>query len=71
MARRFATLAVTVLFLLHQDFWYWNTAHPIVFGVLPIGLFYHVGYTVVTSLVLWALVRGCWPSDLDKATASE
>ena len=40
--------------MLHQDFWFWRQARPLVFGVLPIGLFYHAAYTVATSLVLVA-----------------
>jgi Protein of unknown function (DUF3311) len=62
-----AVSAVTllVLFLLHQDFWFWRQARPLVFGALPIGLFYHATYTLATSLVLVVLVRLLWPSDLD------
>jgi hypothetical protein len=36
-----------------------------VFGFLPIGLFYHLAYTLATAAVLWGLVRYCWPSHLD------
>ena len=51
MSRIAATLIVLGLYALHQDFWFWNDATPLVFGVLPIGLFYHVAYTVVTAVV--------------------
>ncbi len=60
-----AAVVVSVLYALHQDFWYWRSARPLVFGVLPIGLFYHAAFTVVTSLVLWWLVRLIWPAHLD------
>jgi hypothetical protein len=59
------TLIVAALYLLHQDFWFWREARPLVFGVLPIGLFYHVAYTLVTALVLSALVRLLWPQHLE------
>jgi hypothetical protein len=56
---------VAVLYALHQDVWFWRTARPLVFGFLPIGLFYHVVYTLASSALLWWLVRGYWPSHLD------
>jgi hypothetical protein len=65
MTTAVAALLVTALYVLHQDLWFWNAARPLVFGVLPIGLFYHVAYTVVTSLLLWMLVRTMWPGHLD------
>ena len=66
MTRAVAALLVAAIYVLHQDFWYWREARPLVFGVLPIGLFYHVAYTLATSLLLWVLVRMLWPSQLDE-----
>ena len=60
------TIAIILLFVLHQDFWFWRTAEPLVFGFLPIGLAYHAAYTLVTALLLWLLVRHAWPSHLDR-----
>ena len=45
-----AALIVAALYALHQDVWFWREARPLVFGVLPIGLFYHAAYTVAVSL---------------------
>ena len=61
---RYVVLAVIVaaMYLLHQDFWLWNSARPIVFGVLPIGLAYHVLYSIVVAAVMWLLVRYAWPA---------
>ena len=39
-------LATLVVYLLHQDVWFWRSARPLVFGFLPIGLFYHACYAV-------------------------
>ena len=50
---------MALLYVLHQDFWFWRDARPLVFGFLPIGLFYHAAFTVASSLVLWLLVRLC------------
>jgi hypothetical protein len=60
------TTAIILLFVLHQDFWFWRTTQPLVFGFLPIGLAYHAAYTLVTALLLWFLVRHAWPSHLDR-----
>jgi hypothetical protein len=65
MTTAVAALLVAVIYVLHQDFWFWREARPLVFGLLPIGLFYHVAYTLVTSLLLWTLVRMLWPAHLD------
>ena len=56
---------VAALYALHQDVWFWREARPLVFGFLPIGLFYHAAYTVATSLMLWILVRSHWPAHLE------
>jgi hypothetical protein len=52
-------------YALHQDIWFWRTAQPVVFGVLPVGLFYHAAYTAAISLLMWGLVKLAWPGHLD------
>jgi hypothetical protein len=67
-----AAVLIAVLYALHQDLWFWREARPLVFGVLPVGLFYHAAYTVATALALWGLVRLIWPRHLDsQATGTE
>ena len=66
MKRTVAILLIITAYLLHQDIWFWRTARPLVFGFLPIGLFYHVAYVVVLSLLFWLLVTYLWPSHLDE-----
>jgi hypothetical protein len=66
--RRTAFAIVAALYVLHQDLWFWGQARPLVFGVLPIGLFYHAAYTVAVSLVLWGLVTFLWPAHLEAPT---
>jgi hypothetical protein len=58
-------IAIAVLYLLHQDIWFWRTARPLVFGFLPVGLAYHAAYCVAVSLVMWALTRLAWPDYLE------
>jgi hypothetical protein len=66
MKRALLVIMVGALYILHQDFWFWRTANPLVFGFLPIGLFYHACYTVVVALVMWLLVKQAWPSALEE-----
>ena len=63
-----AVLGVALLYALHQDFWFWRDARPLVFGFLPIGLFYHVAYTVACSVAMWMLVQRHWPAHLEDGT---
>ena len=63
-----AALVVAVMYALHQDVWLWRAARPLVFGFLPIGLFYHAAYTVAVSGVLSWLVRRHWPTLRGAAT---
>jgi hypothetical protein len=56
---------VLVFYLLHQDLWFWRTAQPLVFGMLPIGLFYHACYTLAVSGLIGILLRFVWPSHLE------
>ena len=58
---------VAVFYALHQDVWLWRAARPLVFGMLPIGLFYHVAYTVAVPVLLSWLVRRHWPTALGAA----
>jgi hypothetical protein len=56
---------LAVLYVLHQDFWFWFAARPLVFGFLPIGLFYHAAFTLACSIVMWVLVAQAWPAHLE------
>ena len=66
MKRALLVLAVAVLYVLHQDIWFWRTARPLVFGVLPVGLFYHGCFSVAAAFLMWALVKFAWPGHLEE-----
>jgi hypothetical protein len=59
------TLLVIGVYLLHQDFWNWKEAKPLIFGFLPIGLAYHAGYSIVASILMAVLVKFAWPAHLE------
>ena len=60
-----AVVIIAAMYALHQDIWFWGEARPLVFGILPVGLFYHAAFTLATALALWGLVGLIWPSHLD------
>ena len=66
MKKILLVVAVAVLYILHQDIWFWRTARPLVFGFLPIGLFYHACFSIAASLLMWLLVTFAWPSHLER-----
>jgi len=59
------TLLVIILYLLHQDFWNWNKAEPLLFGFMPVGLAYHAGYSILASILMAVLVKFAWPKHLE------
>jgi hypothetical protein len=65
MKRILLVVAVVALYVLHQDIWFWRTAHPLVFGFVPIGLFYQGCFSVAASLLMWLLVTYTWPAHLE------
>jgi hypothetical protein len=63
-----AALLVAALYVLHQDVWFWREARPLVFGFMPIGLFYHAAFTGLCAVVLSLLVKHAWPAHLEAAS---
>jgi hypothetical protein len=63
--RGLLAILVLTLYVLHQDWWFWRSATPLVFGFIPIGLFYHAAYTLAVAALMWLLVRLAWPSHLE------
>ena len=61
---------VIAAYLLHQDLWFWRTARPLVFGFLPIGLFYHAVFCLLCSVVMILLVKFAWPGHFDEAASA-
>ena len=66
MKKALLLIAVLALYALHQDFWFWRTAKPLVFGALPVGLFYHAAYTIAAALLMWLLSAHAWPAHLEE-----
>jgi hypothetical protein len=62
LARRLVWVAFVALIVLHHDWWYWNDA-TLLAGFLPIGLAYHMGFSVAAALLWASASRWAWPLD--------
>jgi hypothetical protein len=63
--RQLVWSAVLLLFILHHDFWWW--ADPrLVFGFLPIGLAYHMVFSIAVAAVWLGALKFAWPEELEK-----
>ena len=69
MLRLLLAFVIAILYLLHQDVWFWRVARPLAFGFLPVGLAYHAGYCLAVSLLMWTLTRVAWPAHLERAAS--
>ena len=65
------TVAILLLYALHQDLWFWRTARPLIFGFLPVGLAWHGAYCVAVTLLMWWLTRVAWPAHVEDAPRPE
>ncbi len=61
---------VLVLIILHQDNWLWADDR-LIFGFLPIGLFYQICISVAAAAVWWWATIFCWPTELESADPQE
>jgi hypothetical protein len=59
------TLMVVAIYVLHQDFWNWRKAEPLVLGFLPIGLAYQAGYSILAAVMMAVLMSTIWPKQLE------
>ena len=55
---------VAVLIVIHQDIWFWEDG-TLVFGFMPIGLFYHVCISLAAASVWLLATLTTWPAEVD------
>jgi len=65
------TVMVVAVYVLHQDFWNWKKAEPLVFGFLPVGLAYQAGYSILAAVMMAVLVKFDWPAHLETIEPEE
>lgn len=52
-----------VLFILHQDFWLWDNTN-LMLGFLPVGLAYHVLFSIAAAVAWFLAIQFAWPDEL-------
>ena len=66
------TLAAAAVLVLRHDYWNWDTPYPLLFGFLPVGLWWQGLVSILASVLLALMVRFAWPQELeDEALAAE
>jgi len=65
------TILILAVYVLHQDFWNWKKAEPLVFGFLPIGLAYQAGYSILATILMAVLVKFAWPQHLENVQSRD
>jgi len=73
-SRRSGPLVIAVLalllLLLHQDYWFWSNK-TLVFGILPMGLFWHICISMAATLTWYLATRIAWPREIQSETGSD
>jgi len=64
MTRTVLYLSLFILFLIHQDSWFWDDP-TMLLGFVPVGLAYHAVYCVVSSIVWYLVVTRNWPHEAE------
>lgn len=67
LTRILIAVSIAVLYVLHQDLWFWRSPTPLLFGFLPPALWYHGLYCLATAVLMWGLTRVAWPAHLESA----
>ena len=59
-------IIIAALLVLHQDNWNW-TSDTMVFGFMPIGLFYHACISLAAGITWYLATLYCWPTELEES----
>lgn len=54
---------VLLLVILHQDNWNWDN-DTLMFGFMPVGLFYHACISVAATVIWFLATIFIWPAEL-------
>ncbi len=59
-----AGVALIVIICRH-DYWNWDTPYPLLFGFLPVGLWWQGLVSLLAVGMMWLMVRFAWPGELE------
>ncbi|MEM9587569.1 MAG: DUF3311 domain-containing protein [Planctomycetota bacterium] len=61
---------VVLLLILHQDNWFWEDG-TLVFGFMPIGLFWHACISIAASCTWFLATKIAWPVEESGGAAAD
>ncbi|MBD3674242.1 MAG: DUF3311 domain-containing protein [Planctomycetaceae bacterium] len=61
---------VILLIILHQDNWNWENSN-LVFGFIPVTLFYQMCISIGASAVWFLATKIAWPDELEEKVLAE
>jgi hypothetical protein len=65
-------LAAVGVWVLRHDYWNWDTPYPLLFGFLPVGLWWQGLVSILAAVLMWMMVRFAWPGEVEEeAIAAE
>ena len=63
----FLALAALALLVMRHDYWNWDTPYPLLFGSLPVALWWQALVSLSACALMWLMVRLAWPHELEDA----
>jgi hypothetical protein len=59
------SLAFVGLLILRHDWWNWSSAKPMLFGLLPVGLWWQAMVSLLACGLMWLTTTLAWPDHLE------
>ncbi len=70
MAKTAVYLGIAALSVLHHDSWLWDDP-TLLFGFLPVGMAYHIAYTLAAAVLWYLASQFAWPRELARFAESD
>jgi hypothetical protein len=64
-SRKWVWIAILLLALGHHDFWLWGE-RGLVWGFLPVGMVYHMAFSLAAALFWVVVIKFAWPHELEE-----
>jgi hypothetical protein len=59
------TVAALLVLVMRHDYWNWDTPYPLLFGSLPVALWWQAVVSLSACALMWLMVRLAWPAELE------
>jgi hypothetical protein len=63
-------MVALLVIVLRHDYWNWDTPDPLLFGFLPIGLWWQGVVSLLAAGMMWLMVTLAWPGELEDEALS-